>query len=268
MTDQEAPTRGAKFSLGLEFRIVIPAQAEIERQRVVQPPVVLHEECGVVVAQMNLVVSRRESAGVGQQIHAGGGGAESREVVSRRKQLILQKPRVDAVDHRPQEVHAELHIVAAKELVDAGVERRVLLIEEGRGSLIAEGDCREIAENGAGREGAPRVVGAVERCPGQVRLRGLVALSSLRNVPRSVKTYGLPGLPSSAVSPNPRSSRLASVSFRAEGRLDADDNGRKLRSVTVGVVHLLAQLVLAGALIELGEHRVSESRVGTSNGAS
>ena len=51
---------------------------------------------------MNLVVSRRESSGVGEQIGAGGGGAESLEVVRRREQLILQKPRFETVGLRPQ----------------------------------------------------------------------------------------------------------------------------------------------------------------------
>ena len=51
-----------------EFRIVVPAQTEIERQIVEQSPVVLREERGVVVAQMNLVVLRRESSGVSEQI--------------------------------------------------------------------------------------------------------------------------------------------------------------------------------------------------------
>ena len=156
VTDQEAPTRGAKLFRGLEFRIVIPAQTEIERQIVEQSPIVLREERGVVVAQMNLVVSRRESSGVGEQIGPAVAAPNALEVVGRRKQLILQKPRVEAVDHRPQEVHADLQIVAAKELVDAGVERRVLLIEIGRGANIAEGNRREIAENGAGRVGVHR----------------------------------------------------------------------------------------------------------------
>ena len=135
-----------------------------------QSPIVLHEERGVVVAQMNLVVSRRESAGVGEEIGSGGGGTESLEVVGRREQLILLEPRVEAVDHRAQEVHADLQIVAADELVDVGVERRVLLIEKGRGSKIAEGHGREIPENEAGRGGAPRVVGIEERRPCEVRL--------------------------------------------------------------------------------------------------
>ena len=75
--------------LGLEFRIVVPAQAEIERQVVGQLPIVLHEERGVVVAQVNLVVSSGESSGVGEQIGAGRGGAESLEVLHRREQLII-----------------------------------------------------------------------------------------------------------------------------------------------------------------------------------
>ena len=141
------------------------------------------------------------------------------------------------------------------ELVDAAVERRVLLVEIGRGAKIAEGDGREIAEDEAGRGRAPRVVGIVERRPCQ---RSSVTGPSrcLRFGTRRAAS-GRTGWPDSPATPcrrTPRSSRLVSVSFRAEGRLDADDSGQETPDVTVGVVHLLGQLVLPGALIELDEH--------------
>ena len=74
---------------------------------------------------MDLVFARREPAGVGEQIRAGGGGAEALEIVGAGKQLILLQPRVGAINLRAQEVHAELQIVAAKEPVGVGVELRV-----------------------------------------------------------------------------------------------------------------------------------------------
>ena len=63
---------------------------------------------------MNLVFAGRETAGGGEQVRTGGGGAELLEVVVRRKQLVLQQPRVGAVGAGAQEVHPELQIVAGR----------------------------------------------------------------------------------------------------------------------------------------------------------
>ena len=96
---------------------------------------------------MDLVVARREPAGVGEQIRTGGGGAEALEVVGRGKQLVLQQPRLDAVGLGAQEVHPELQIVARKELVGVGVELRVLLIQMPWRPQIAERHRRQVAED-------------------------------------------------------------------------------------------------------------------------
>src|SRR6185295_19243957 len=101
---------------------------------------------------------------------AGGAGAEAREIVGRRKELILLQPRLEAVRLRPQEVQAGFQIVLAEELVDGAGERPIALIEIGRRSDVAEDHGRKIAEDATGREAAPRVVGIEGRRTLEVRL--------------------------------------------------------------------------------------------------
>ena len=57
----------ARSFVRVKFRIVIPAQSEIERQVVGYLPIVLHEQRGVIISQMNLVACRCESSGVGDR---------------------------------------------------------------------------------------------------------------------------------------------------------------------------------------------------------
>ena len=150
--------------LGFEFRVVLPAQSEIDASacRAVSNRPARRTPCSC--SRRWISSSRGVSPPASASRYGPAVAAPNRSKSSvRRKQLILQQPRVGAIDLRAQEVHAELQIVAAEEPVGVGVELRVLLIEMLRRPQIAERDRRQVAEDQAVGGGAPRVIGIEER---------------------------------------------------------------------------------------------------------
>ena len=116
---------------------------------------------------------------------------ERRKVGGGRKELILQYPRIDAINHCPQKIHSEFQIVGAKELIDVGDEGSILLLQIRSRPRIAEmkplANCPEpegLAGTGAELNGKSIVAPPSVGCEGRSRF------SRRGYAPRSVNIYG------------------------------------------------------------------------------
>src|SRR6185369_13257198 len=104
----------------LERGVVIPTHTEVQSKILVEPPIILKEQCVVVISQMDFIRLGREAAGCRHCEEAGVNRTEREKVVHCCEQLKIQNLRFDTVDMRTEEIPTELHIMIAKQFRRVG----------------------------------------------------------------------------------------------------------------------------------------------------
>src|SRR6185436_15898061 len=104
----------------LERGVVIPPHAKIQRQVLVKLPIILREDCVVVVAQMNFVRLGRKSSRRGNSEEARVDWSKSEEIIHGCEQLQVEDLRFHSVNVCPQKIPAKLQAVFAKKLRRVG----------------------------------------------------------------------------------------------------------------------------------------------------